>query len=324
MADSEAVNRIFEKYEEKRVKAAIERNERIEEIYLKFPRIKEIEDEINLLGIRNVKNILKDPDNHQKYNTDFDLKVKKLENEKNSILDKNGIDPNFKKYRYECEECSDTGYTPDGKKCRCFMQSMADEAYNISNISELMRKNNFDTFSFDYYSKEKGKYPDSPFNNIKRIYNRTKNFCENFDEFEKGLFFYGSTGLGKTFLSCAAAKNLIDKGKIVIFMRASKLFSLLEDYKFGRLSDKKIIDNIYSCDLLIIDDLGAEVKNKLNTSMIFDILDERIISKKKMIINTNLDMNELSKEYSMRFTSRIVENFVICNFYGDDIRYKMI
>lgn len=322
MADNELINKIFARYEEKRQNAIKERRERINEVYSKVPRIREIDSEINARGMKNVNNILREPSKHDEYNKDLNENLKRLEDEKNALLEQYNIPKDFKKYKYECSLCSDTGHTPDGKLCSCFKQALADEAYNSSNIAELMKKNNFDTFNFDFYSKEKENYKESPFENIMWIYNRTKKFCDEFDTMDKSLLFYGTTGLGKTFLSCAAAKELIERGKNVIYVRSSKLFNMFEDYRFGRMKDRTLIDRLYDCDLLIIDDLGAEAANKFNDSILFDVFDERISRGKKLIISTNLDIKELGKTYSMRFVSRIMENFIVCRFYGEDIRYK--
>lgn len=324
MADNDLVSRIFQMYDEKRENASKKRRERIEEVYSKIPRIREIDNEINVRGINNVNNILREPSKHDEYNKEFNKNLKRLEDEKKALLKQHNIPENFKEYEYECTLCSDTGHTPDGKLCRCFKQALADEAYNSSNIAELMKKNNFETFNFDFYSKDKGNYRESPFDNMVWIYNWAKKFCAEFDNMDKSLFFYGTTGLGKTFLSCAAAKELIEQGKNVIYVRSSRLFNMFEDYRFGRMKDRSLIDNLYECDLLIIDDLGAEAANKLNNSILFDVFDERISRGKKFIISTNLDFKEIGKTYSMRFTSRIMENFIVCRFYGDDIRYKTI
>lgn len=315
-------SRVFARYEEKRQNAAQLRRARIDDVYKKVPRIKEIDNEINMRGMKNVQNILREPARSDEFNADMNANLDRLENEKKELLEKYGIPKDYNKYKYECSECSDTGYTPDGKQCRCLKQSLIDETYNSSNVKELLKKCTFKSFRFDYYSEEKGQYRDSPLNNIKRIYNRAKDFCDEFDTIEKSLFFYGKTGLGKTFLSCAVMGRLIEIGKIVVFLRASKLFSILEDNKFGRLQDKKLLGDLYNCDLLIIDDLGSEAQGKLNNAFLFDILDDRLARGKKIIINTNLDMKEIGKVYSMRFTSRVMENFIVCKFYGDDIRYK--
>lgn len=324
MADNEAVNKIFAQYDEKRENAARQRQERIREVYEKVPRIREIDEEINLRGMKNVQNILREPARCDELNADFNENLKRLKDEQNRLLDEHHIPRDFKRYEYECMDCSDTGFMPDGKQCKCLKQSLLNEAYNASNLGDLVQKYNFDTFQFQYYSAEKGDYPDSPLENIKRIYNRTQSFCDEFDKNSKSLFFYGTTGLGKTFLSCAAAKRLIEMGKLVIYIRASRLFSIFEDYKFGRLKDKRMIDNLYSCDLLIIDDLGSESMSKMNNSVLFDVFDERIAKGKKFIISTNLDLKEIGRVYSMRFTSRIMENFIMCRFYGEDIRYKLL
>lgn len=324
MADSETINKIFAQYDQKRENAAKKRLERINEVYARVPRIKEIDDEINMRGMKNVQNILKDSKNHEKYNKDLKENLDRLEKEKNELLDKNGIERTFKRYDYECKACSDTGYTPDGKQCVCLKQNLINEAFNSSNIGSTMKKYTFESFSLDVYSKEKGQYAKVPYENMERIYKRTVKFCDEFDTSDKSLFFYGTTGLGKTFLSCAAANRLIKEGKIVVYARAVKLFNMFEDYKFNRLNDKSMIDNLYTCDLLIIDDLGTEVLSKMNNAALFDVFDDRISNGKKMIINTNLDLKEIEKKYSARFTSRIVENFIVCKFFGEDIRYKLI
>lgn len=324
MAENEIINKILDSYDEKRQRAAKKRREKIEEVYLKYPRIHEIDNEMNRLGMENIQKILKDGKNHEKYNAELNENLERLEKERDVLLEKYNIPKNFKEYEYECALCSDTGYTPDGKKCVCFKQSVMNERYNSSNIGHMMKKFNFDTFSFDMYSKDKGSYMTSPYDNIQRIYKRTRDFCNNFDSMNKSMLFYGKTGLGKTFLSCAAGKELIEQGKTVAYIRAGKLFSTFEDYRFGRLQDKSVIDNLYSCDLLIIDDLGTESSGKMNNSTLFDIFDERTTMEKKLIISTNLDLSELGKRYSMRFMSRVMENCIVCHFIGEDIRYKMM
>ena len=90
------------------------------------------------------------------------------------------------------------------------------------------------------------------------------------------------------------------------------------------ISDEEVIDNIYNADLLIIDDLGTEPFNKNNISFLFDIVNERIAKNKKIIINTNLQINEITKMYSMRFTSRLYEYFMLYKFYGEDIRIQKL
>lgn len=320
MADSATVNKIFNEYEELRQKAANERKQRIDEVYKKVPRIKEIDDEIYLFGLNNMQSILKNPENADALNAKMKAKFKVLKEEKQNLIKENNIDADYENYKYECENCNDTGYTEDGKKCSCLLQKLINEAYAKSNLGDVLKKQNFDTFSFDYYSKVSSDNKISPHDNMVRIYNYCKKFCDNFEDEEKSLFFYGGTGLGKTFLSSCIAKEIIDKGKTVIYTRAAKMFNIYEDYKFGRNDDKSLIDNLYNADLLIIDDLGTEPQNKNNFAFLFDLICDRLSDGKKIIINSNLNMAEIEKVYSSRFSSRIYESFMVYGFYGEDIR----
>lgn len=318
---SELTKKILSDYELIRTRNRSLRDKNREEVYKKFPEIKAIDDEIYKSGAENVKRIMKNPENADNFNAEYSKTLAFLKEKRNKLIEKNNIDPEFDLIKYDCIDCKDSGFLSDGKKCNCFNKKLINERYKKSNLFETLDKENFDRFSFEYYSNEiiKG-YNISPYENMERIYKRSKNFCENFDNENKGLLFYGSTGLGKTFLSSAIAKDLMDKGKTVLYLRASKLFSIFEDYRFNRLEDNYDIDDIYNCDLLIIDDLGTEMQNKNNMSVLFDLVNERFGRGKKIIINTNYNLNELTKIYSSRFTSRIYEHFLVYGFFGEDIR----
>lgn len=159
---------------------------------------------------------------------------------------------------------------------------------------------------------------------MKSAFEAAKKFSAQPKNERKNLLFYGEVGQGKTFLSSSIAKELLKKGEEVIYIRAIKLFNLYEDYKFNRLADKEFINRIYSCDLLIIDDLGTENINKVSVSFLHDLFDERINRGNSTIINTNLTIKEISETYSKRFTSRLAENYIIYEFYGEDIRVQKI
>ena len=59
---------------------------------------------------RILKEYLKIPDKADEYNRDFKENLRKLENEKSNLLKVNGISDDYNKYKYKCENCSDTGY----------------------------------------------------------------------------------------------------------------------------------------------------------------------------------------------------------------------
>ena len=86
---------------------------------------------------------------------------------------------------------------------------------------------------------------------------------------------------------------------------------------------KALYDNLFNVNLLIIDDLGTENLTAAKFSEIFTLLNARLLTPNtKTIISTNFSLEELSKMYDTRIVSRLIGNFNICRFFGEDIRLK--
>lgn len=332
--DEKIYQKINADYERLRANAEKKRAERVEEVYKRIPRLEQIHTEINRAGPENIGRILSEKRKGLEKagdiiksgaeNAKFEEKIRRLENEKNLLLDQYGIPRDFDKPVYSCSACSDTGYV-NGQRCRCMQQRLINEMYAVSNIEKTLKEQNFDTFEFKYFSTEPLADGVSELEKMQVYYSRCLEYCKNFDNATKSLLFHGKPGTGKTFLSSCIAKYLIDHGKTVVYMRAAKLFAMYEDYRFGRSDEMRVmIDRIQNADFLIIDDLGAELQNKSTVPFFLELLNERMQYEKKMLISTNLTFKELTNTYSDRFTSRLYEYFNIIHFIGEDIRYKKI
>lgn len=177
------------------------------------------------------------------------------------------------------------------------------------------------------YSAENDRnYGISPRKHMEGILDTCKNFVNNFEKTDENLLFSGAPGLGKTFLSTCIAKELIKKGYSVIYETAYQTFSILEELKFKRTEDREKLkfkaDKLYTCDLLILDDLGSEFSTQYTNAALFDILNSRLISGRKTVINTNLSVSEFEDRYSERVASRILGYFLVLRFIGNDIRLE--
>lgn len=176
--------------------------------------------------------------------------------------------------------------------------------------------------------KKKYKSDISPRENIKLIKDICFKFINNFENpEEKNLLFTGNTGLGKTFISSCIANELIKKNKTVLYQTAPVMLDTIIDYRFGKNTNSNILENILTVDLLIIDDLGTECVNNMKFTELFNIINTRLLNQKnitKTIISTNLSLQNLYNTYDERIVSRIVGNYNICYFFGDDIRFKKI
>ena len=142
---------------------------------------------------------------------------------------------------------------------------------------------------------------------------------------EKNLLFTGNTGLGKTFISSCIANELIKKNKTVLYQTAPIMSDTIIDYRFGKNTNSNIIENILNVDLLIIDDLGTECINNMKFTELFNIINTRLLNQKnttKTIISTNLSLQNLYNTYDEAIVSRIIGNYNICKFYGEDITFN--
>ena len=83
-------------------------------------------------------------------------------------------------------------------------------------------------------------------------------------------------------------------------------------------------DRYFSCDLLIIDDLGTEVNNQFTTSVLYNLINTRLNKRQSTIINTNLTQDEFRKRYWDRITSRVLGEYTVLPFLGTDVRAQKL
>ena len=129
-------------------------------------------------------------------------------------------------------------------------------------------------------------------------------------------------------MSSCIAKELLKKGKTVLYQTAPVLLESVIDYKMSKQknSSENIYKSVLETDLLIIDDLGTESLNSMKLSELFTILNTRILNLNnkltKTIISTNLDIKDIFNNYEERIGSRIVGYYDIYYFFGDDLRFN--
>lgn len=318
--------RIMREYQNRQDKNRAIYKEKLQEIYNLFPRVKQIDDEISLLSVKHATRIITENISPEEAVNAVKAEKSRLNAEKQTILSSADImEPCIET---ECKLCADTGYV-EGEKCKCYMEIMrrfmTSKVDGTKNVNLDFTKDTFDKFSFEWYSKNalNDKINISPYENMKAVYNECVMFCKEFDTVKKNLYFYGSSGTGKTFMANCIASNLLKEGHSVVYYSAYKLFQFMEDYKFLRIDRESNIhdfDSIYNCDLLIIDDLGTEFGSGYTCSVFFDILNTRLLNEKSTIISSNLTLGNLEKKYTERVASRIIGNFEVMRFLGDDIR----
>ena len=313
---------IMREYEQKQLRSRDTLARHYAEVYTRSPEFQSLDESISILSVQYGKRLL---------NGD-DLAVESLKSElailrkqKDELLQSCGFPSDYLEPSYECSQCRDTGYI-DNQKCRCFKAAASRLLYEQSNLKEILKTENFNSFSMKYYSDNyiDPKSGRSSLSVMKDALAVCKDFIRTFDQEHKSLFLYGSVGVGKTFLSNCIAKELMDAGFSVIYYSAPALFNMFAHSTFHK--DDTDAQNIrhyaFDCDLLIIDDLGTEFTNSFIASQLFTCVNERLLNKKSTVISTNLSLDSLADLYTERSFSRITSNYIMLKLIGDDIRIK--
>lgn len=237
-----------------------------------------------------------------------------LQAKRAGLLSSLGLPENYTDVIPVCPHCRDTGRLAQGL-CSCMKQMLIEAGYRSSGLGALLKKQSFDNFSLHFYKDEALKY-------ATLALQTAKEFAESFEKTGRNLLFMGGTGLGKTHLSTAIAKRAIERGFDVVYETAQNVIADFEydRFKSGYGDTESKSEKYFECDLLIMDDLGAELTNQFTVSSLYNIINTRINLGKSMIINTNLGQKNLFERYDERIASRLFGEFDPFLFRGVDIR----
>ena len=318
MLSNEQADRILEIYEERRSRreAQIEKNRLA--VHKKLPGVLSIEEEIRRLAVEEVKRRL------DKSGSDGELleQIEGLRKKKAKLLKDAGFTSDYEDVPYVCEDCKDTGYI-GSRHCHCYIQ-LSLEMFSGSRSDGIsgMRLSDFqmDFYPKDYIDEDSGK---SALYLARAAKEKSAAFISHFGSSFENLLLIGRTGTGKTFLSGCIGGELAAKGHTVCYMTSFELFAVLKKEAFSRESGEgEDYHRVFSCDFLIIDDLGTELVNAMTYSQLFELINERIRCKKPTLISTNLGLNALEQNYTERVVSRFVEYYTTLKLACPDIRMQ--
>ena len=284
-------------------------------IRIKEPEIYELEQQVRNTFFKLSLQILGKGGNPQEALRQIEQENRRSQELERRFLKEKGYGEDFLTVHYFCLLCKDTGAV-EGKNCKCYTDLLKKYAAKQLNSLLSIKLHSFDELKTDIY-------PDSVKSKMGNNFLYLKNYAENFSgETTQSMLLIGGTGTGKTLVSSCIAKTLTEHGYVVAFMSAFEMFKRLENENFGR-ADTDTLATINSCDLLIIDDLGAEFKTNFTEAALYNILNQRINNEKPMLISTNLSIGEIKKMYNERIFSRILGCFTPVKFEGRDIRIDM-
>ncbi len=275
------------------------------------PELARLEKELISLSQKKMQATLHSPHNLPDLQKEYDS----LKEKQKTYLTAIGLDESAFEPAFLCKVCEDTGTTENGT-CECVKKRANEKMLGQLCDQFPIDDFSFDTFSFEYYKGDELK-------KIKDIFNACKFYAETFSKKSKSLYLLGDTGLGKTHLTFAMAKEIVKKGYSVIYCTAQTMISALEKEHFGN-AQEPLQEYYLNCDLLILDDLGTEYLSNVAQSELYNVINHRILLALPTIINSNLSPTQLEERYGERLVSRICGCYQSLHFYGDDIRIKKL
>lgn len=310
----EIVESVFNEFDKKRKNNEHFRKLRLLEAYRLAPELKSLDYELSSTGLQILGASLQGKDGLEERIATIKAKNKELQEKRASILAGVNLSEDYTDMKYECDKCKDQGYINE-KMCSCLRNALITKQLEASGVGQLISGQSFENFSLEMY-------PQDVRENMSCLFDDLKGYATEFNKSSANLLFVGGTGLGKTHLSTAIAKTVIEKEYYVIYETATNIFSDFESDRFrDRYSDEKPVATKYmECDLLIIDDLGTEVVTNFTVSCLYNLINTRLNKKLPIILSTNLNSQEIRKLYNDRITSRLFGDFEIKVFSGTDIR----
>ena len=316
---------------QRRQQAELEASQRKQELYVAIPELLDIERQLSDCGRGVIAAVAARQGDARALVEQMKNRSLALQQRRAELLRGVDADENFLEPQYHCPLCKDSGYDSSNRRCRCLEQLLRQLASQELGGTDLERFR-FENFSLAYYGQELTANGDSCQQRMAGIFNYCKNYARSFDPKQSpSLLFTGGTGLGKTHLSLAIAREVIEGGHGVIYASVQNLMTRLEEerfsnnYSFGvEEPEQRYLNMVLESDLLILDDLGTEFLNQFVSSSLYNLINTRLLQNKPTIISTNLLAADMGKRYSERLVSRLYGGYHFLNFVGKDVRLQSL
>jgi DNA replication protein DnaC len=301
----------------------LERDRREREVYAKNPRVRELDSAIRTAMAKTFAAALDHADGLESRIEAVREECQNLEAERSEEIISAGFPYDYLDMGYICDDCQDTGFI-GSKPCACLLELYAEEQRRA--LSDLFKlgSESFDSFDLSWYDEN----PDpvtgvSPREHMEAVKEMCYRYADGFGKRSMNLLLTGAPGLGKTFLSACIARTVSEHGFSVVYETAQTVFQRFEDQRFSRGDPEAVgadIKRYLSCDLLILDDLGTELTSSFTQSALYELINTRLTSGRKTVINTNLSVADIRSRYTPQIASRLEGEYQVLPFFGSDIR----
>jgi len=321
--DKEILRRIHTDFTTRRIANETRAEDRKAQIYEAIPRIRDIDEQLRYTPVEIVRAAFAKREDPIPKLEKVKEKNLKLQAERRECLVSHGYSWDYLDVHYDCEKCNDTGYLKPGVPCECLVN-----AYKTEQVKKISEDFGFevkplDSINYDYYSKEKIGNITSAYDNTKMLVDICRCYVKDFENKKRNLFITGISGIGKTYIASCVALEVANRGFSVAYGTAFDILGAMEDKKFNRESSEDKTDDYKKADLLIIDDLGAEMITAYSTAALYNLISMRQTAAKATILISTFSVSEIKNKYTPQIASRIEGDYTELSLVGQDIRKKL-
>jgi DNA replication protein DnaC len=141
-----------------------------------------------------------------------------------------------------------------------------------------------------------------------------RGYADGFEDhylYGRNLLLLGNLGTGKTHLAAAIAKQIISNlGASALIVSAAEIIRVAKGVmsKGATYSERDVIDELASVDLLIIDEIGAQAGTAYELGVLHEVIDRRYQLIKPSMVISNMDAKGLGQYIGDRALDRLREN----------------
>jgi DNA replication protein DnaC len=125
---------------------------------------------------------------------------------------------------------------------------------------------------------------------------------------KRGVFMFGLPGRGKTHLSVATAREVLAGGRLVGLYSLAELVSRVQDtygYSDGAETKTRIIEEVCSHDVVVLDDFGKEHRSPDTESIVYMLVDGLYRARRTLVASSNLPGRDFVERYDGAVLSRL-------------------
>ena len=303
--------------ENRKIHSEIRLREDLARIRTQYPELTEVEQEIASLTEQQMLLSL-----DGKSDETLEDKIRDLDKRRETVMRKYGLTSKDFEAKPFCSLCGDTGFitevTDSGREtqvpCTCICGILAPtylEQGGIDRYPDVA----FEKASASFF--EGNPAAGNVFLAVKTLAEKRK---------MANLVLFGPSGTGKTFMAVSAARCYAEKGIPSMVIRMADAQELMMEYRKNVQSfytnqekERSVTmrrNLLVEADLLVLDDLGVEIKTPNSEADLLYILDTRAQMGRKTIITTNYDLNSLKERYGGRVYERLAHSFKIYKVPG--------